>query len=210
MRQSQVSFFNHYGPTECTVNTTICRVAGSRPSLGGPIVNVRVYVVDLWEIRCRWGTGRDPCGWAGCGDGLPGTGGTRPRIGSCRIRSRPNPGHGCIARAIWRGIIRREAWSSSAGSTTKSRSGVSASSWAESSRCCCARTEWAQAVVECRADSTGDRRLVAYWVGEATEGDLRTSLKSKLPDYMVPSTWIGMERLPLSPMGNSRPTQAAV
>ncbi|MBZ4423384.1 amino acid adenylation domain-containing protein, partial [Myxococcus sp. RHSTA-1-4] len=39
--------FNVYGPTECTVDTTARAVRGaSRPSLGGPLANVRVYVLD--------------------------------------------------------------------------------------------------------------------------------------------------------------------
>ena len=39
--------YNLYGPTECTVDALACPVAGSdRPSLGRPLPNVRVYVLD--------------------------------------------------------------------------------------------------------------------------------------------------------------------
>jgi amino acid adenylation domain-containing protein/FkbM family methyltransferase len=41
------TFFNVYGPTECTVDVTACRVeAGARPSIGRPLANVRAYVLD--------------------------------------------------------------------------------------------------------------------------------------------------------------------
>ncbi|MFP2934911.1 AMP-binding protein, partial [Pyxidicoccus sp. 3LG] len=39
--------FNVYGPTECTVDTTAFHVRpGTRPTLGGPLANVQVYVLD--------------------------------------------------------------------------------------------------------------------------------------------------------------------
>ncbi|WP_164021881.1 non-ribosomal peptide synthetase, partial [Pyxidicoccus trucidator] len=40
--------FNVYGPTECTVDTTARAIHGTpgRPTLGGPLTNVRVYVLD--------------------------------------------------------------------------------------------------------------------------------------------------------------------
>ncbi|MEV4058194.1 amino acid adenylation domain-containing protein [Amycolatopsis sp. NPDC049688] len=43
---------NLYGPTECTVFTTFCRVAGREtPSIGGPIANTTVQVVDPHDLR---------------------------------------------------------------------------------------------------------------------------------------------------------------
>ena len=41
-------FFNMYGPTECTVDSTIGRVktSGERPTIGRPVTNARLYVLD--------------------------------------------------------------------------------------------------------------------------------------------------------------------
>jgi amino acid adenylation domain-containing protein len=52
-------------------------------------------------------------------------------------------------------------------------------------------------------DDTGDKQLVAYFVGrEKLEGEqLRNFLKSQLPDYMIPSAWVQLEALPLTPNG---------
>lgn len=62
-----------------------------------------------------------------------------------------------------------------------------------------------ECVVVDREDSLGDKHLVAYLValGEATPSvsELRSYLLEKLPDYMVPSRFVMMESLPLSPNG---------
>ncbi|MEK7325169.1 MAG: amino acid adenylation domain-containing protein, partial [Chloroflexota bacterium] len=41
-------FYNMYGPTECTVDTTICRAKSipGRPSIGRPIANTQHYILD--------------------------------------------------------------------------------------------------------------------------------------------------------------------
>lgn len=52
-------------------------------------------------------------------------------------------------------------------------------------------------------DASGEKRLVAYVVaGQAvTESDLRDYLKDKLPEYMVPSVIVLLDRLPLTAHG---------
>ena len=62
-----------------------------------------------------------------------------------------------------------------------------------------------QAIVIAREEKPGDKRLVAYIVarnGEtAVPALLRAALESKLPEYMVPSRFIVMDRLPLTANG---------
>jgi amino acid adenylation domain-containing protein len=52
-----------------------------------------------------------------------------------------------------------------------------------------------------REDESGDRRLVAYVVGEAEAEALRDRLRRSLPEYMVPSAFVFLEALPLTPNG---------
>ncbi|MER5424357.1 amino acid adenylation domain-containing protein [Streptosporangium roseum] len=67
------------------------------------------------------------------------------------------------------------------------------------------REDVTEAVVVVREDSPGDKRLVAYLTTPAeTDVDvteLRLALKQGLPDYMVPTAFVTLDTLPLSPNG---------
>lgn len=61
-----------------------------------------------------------------------------------------------------------------------------------------------QSVVIAREDSPGIKRLVAYLVGNKHENkieEIRYYLKQKLPPYMVPSAFVFLEEIPITPNG---------
>ena len=66
-----------------------------------------------------------------------------------------------------------------------------------------------ETVVVVQEDSLGEKRLVAYAVPSAAElvtsnelvSQLRNNLKERLPEYMVPSAFVLLEALPLTPSG---------
>jgi amino acid adenylation domain-containing protein/non-ribosomal peptide synthase protein (TIGR01720 family) len=60
-----------------------------------------------------------------------------------------------------------------------------------------------EVVVVAPEDQPGDRRLVAYYVGagEVAGSELRAFLGQRLPEYMVPSAFVVLPAMPLSPNG---------
>ncbi|MDI2591032.1 amino acid adenylation domain-containing protein [Pseudomonas sp. 681] len=59
-----------------------------------------------------------------------------------------------------------------------------------------------EAVVVAREDVPGDKRLIAYYTGDAQGIEaLREHLRHHLPEYMVPAVLMHLDALPLSPNG---------
>jgi acyl carrier protein len=63
-----------------------------------------------------------------------------------------------------------------------------------------------EAVAVAREDTAGDKRLVVYVVPaapqpELSSHELRNYLSKSLPDYLIPSSFVMLERLPLTPSG---------
>jgi acyl carrier protein len=62
-----------------------------------------------------------------------------------------------------------------------------------------------ETVVEVRGEEQGERRLVAYLVAEGERaisvGELRSYLQERLLEYMVPASYVWLERLPLTSNG---------
>ncbi|HLL47433.1 MAG TPA: amino acid adenylation domain-containing protein, partial [Longimicrobiaceae bacterium] len=58
-----------------------------------------------------------------------------------------------------------------------------------------------ECVVVAREDRPGDRRLVAYVVGDVETCALRAHVRRTLPEYMVPTAFVFVDALPLTPNG---------
>jgi acyl carrier protein len=62
-----------------------------------------------------------------------------------------------------------------------------------------------QGVVAVREERPGDTRLVAYYVSKPDRDivttELRSHLRAKLPDYMIPQHFVELELMPLTPAG---------
>ncbi|PYP88079.1 MAG: non-ribosomal peptide synthetase [Blastocatellia bacterium AA13] len=62
-----------------------------------------------------------------------------------------------------------------------------------------------QAVVAVRENADGSKALVGYLVPTSeqapTSGEIRTFLKERLPDYMVPARFVTLDQVPLTPNG---------
>ncbi|HEU4559344.1 MAG TPA: amino acid adenylation domain-containing protein, partial [Longimicrobium sp.] len=58
-----------------------------------------------------------------------------------------------------------------------------------------------EARVVVREDVPGDRRLVAYVVGQVEAEEVRAYLRGSLPEYMLPAAFVFLAALPLTPNG---------
>ncbi|MBB4636050.1 non-ribosomal peptide synthetase [Longimicrobium terrae] len=197
---------NGYGPTEATVCTTLHDYVpgGSAvPPIGRPVANVRVYLLDA-------AGGPVPLGTAGelyIGGATVGRGYWR-RAALTAERFVPDPfGAEPGARLYRTGDLAR--WNAEGELEFAGR--VDAQVKVRSFRVELGEIETRllehpavrEAVVLVREDTPGDKRLVAYVVGdEAAAADvLRAHVSSALPDYMVPAAYVRLERFPITPNG---------
>ncbi|WP_020524170.1 non-ribosomal peptide synthetase/MFS transporter [Catelliglobosispora koreensis] len=199
---------NLYGPTEAAIDVTSWECAPSALAgltsvpIGQPISNLRTYVLDAQLRPVPVGVSGELCiGGVGLARGYLG----RPGLTAERFVPDPfTPGArlyrtGDLVR--WRGAenggvieflgridhqVKLRGLRIELGeieSALRDQDGVS------------------DAVVLVREDTPGDKRLVAYIVGAATATELKAALKTRLPDYMVPATFVTLDALPLGPNG---------
>ncbi|MEV4053511.1 non-ribosomal peptide synthase/polyketide synthase [Amycolatopsis sp. NPDC049688] len=193
-----VTAFNLYGPTECTVDATLCRIGETpRETIGRPLGNVQAYVLD---DRLR----PAPIGVPGelhlAGVQLARGYLNRPGLTADRFRANPfgPPGSRMYAtgdRARWTAEGRLE-YLGRADDQVKIRGFRIEPGEVEAALR--ALPEVADTVVVAR-----DGRLVAYVVpGSAADPlRLRTALKETLPEHLVPSVFVPLDRLPLATSG---------
>ncbi|HWG97931.1 MAG TPA: amino acid adenylation domain-containing protein, partial [Pilimelia sp.] len=196
---------NLYGPTECTVDAVSCRVTGDRAVIGRPLRNVRAYVLDA---RLR----PVPVGVPGelylAGDQVARGYLGRSGLTAQRFLANPFDGPGermyrTGDRARWTGDGQLE-FLGRADEQVKIRGFRIEPGEVETALV--GHADVAAAVVVARPAADGRDRLVAYLVpapGRAVPDAvaLRSWLKERLPEYMVPSAFVPLDAVPLTTTG---------
>ncbi|MFL5381523.1 MAG: amino acid adenylation domain-containing protein, partial [Longimicrobiaceae bacterium] len=197
--------YHEYGPTETTVAATVrsCGAEGEAPgaSIGGPISNTRVYLLDARGEPVPVGVaGELYVGGAGVARGYLG----RPELTAERFvpdAFGAEPG----ARLYRTGDLGRWLADGTIEFLGRVDTQVKVRGYriepGEIEARLLEREGVSEAVVVAREDEAGTRRLVAYVVGDVEAGVLREHLRRELPDYMVPAAFVPLERLPLTPSG---------
>jgi amino acid adenylation domain-containing protein/thioester reductase-like protein len=199
------AFFNVYGPTECTVDSTVAELTPDvSPHIGRPMQNRRVTILDQGGKLLPPGViGELYIGGAGIGRGyLNQPGLTAERFVPDTFNSDP------LARLYKTGDLARWRADGTIEYVGRNDHQVKIRGFRielGEIEAQILQQGFAAAAVLAREDSPGDPRLVAYVVpseDRAISGEeLRTSLKLILPDYMVPSAVVVLDSLPLTPSG---------
>jgi amino acid adenylation domain-containing protein len=207
--ETAARLLNVYGPTETTVWSAAHEIAeaGLTVPIGRPIAGTRVYVLDARMQPVPPGVaGELLIGGAGVARGYLG----RPELTAATFV--PDPFSGAAGARLYRtGDLAR--WRADgvleflgrADRQVKVRGHRIEPGEVESALD--AHPEVRESVV-LADEGGGDGRLVAYFVPRAADGalaaaELRRHLAERLPEYMVPSLFVPLEHVPLTPNGKT-------
>ncbi|MCB0183913.1 MAG: amino acid adenylation domain-containing protein, partial [Caldilineaceae bacterium] len=199
---SNRTLFNAYGPTEATICATVMRCdetigAYASPPIGRPLRNVQVFILDQSLQPVAIGLTGELCiGGIQLARGYL----NRPDLTAERFINHPTLGRlyktGDLCRWLPDGNIeflgRLDLQVKIRGFRIE---------LGEIESALLAQTGVREAAVLAREDVPGNKRLVAYVVGEAEPDTLRQQLAQRLPDYMVPAAFVQLDVLPLTPNG---------
>jgi amino acid adenylation domain-containing protein len=195
--------WNAWGPTETTVVATTAQLAdGDTVTVGTPLPNVRVYVTDQrGRIQPLGVPGEIVVGGAGVARGYL----NQPDDFAGRFGADSFHSGGRIYRTGDRGRLLPDGRIQHLGrcdDQLKIRGYRIEPGEVESTLCehpdveCCA--------VVAREALNGEQQLVAYLVGEAerpSSAQIRDWLRRRLPEYLVPSAFVHVSSLPVTPSG---------
>jgi amino acid adenylation domain-containing protein len=190
--------WNFYGPTECTVDSVVARVRGARPVIGRPLPGTRVYVLDEWLRPVPVGVpGLLYVAGAQVARGYWG----RPALTAERFVADP---FGPAGERMYRtGDLVR--WTSEGALDFLGRADDQVKIRGfriEPDEIAAVLAE--SPLVYQAAVIVRDDRLIAYLVpaGDPPDpGELRRHAMTKLPEFMIPSAFVTVEALPMTPNG---------
>jgi amino acid adenylation domain-containing protein len=201
---------NHYGPTESHVVTALTMSGDPKhwpvlPSIGRPISNSQIYVLDeRWQPVPIGVIGEIYIGGAGLARGYF----ARPELTAQRFVSSPFSAD-LQTRLYKTGDVGRWRPDGMLEYLGRNDDQVKIRGYrielGEIEAQLALHDQVKEAVVIAREDAPGEKRLVAYITQRNQDTpsveSLRSYLKTSLPDHMVPSAFVILECLPVTPSG---------
>lgn len=199
---TKAKIYNLYGPTETTVWSSLSDLTESKSiNIGKPIANTQIYIVDKYYNAQPVGIPGELCI---AGDGLARGYLNKPELtdekfvlnpfieGKKMYRTGdvakwlPNGELDCMGRLD--NQVKVRGFRIELGEIEEKLMGHSLVK---------------NAAVVVRTDENSEKYLCAYYTGELelTTAELRGSLSKDLPDYMIPSYFMYMDKMPLTPNG---------
>ncbi|HEX3251444.1 MAG TPA: amino acid adenylation domain-containing protein [Pyrinomonadaceae bacterium] len=210
-QRNACQILNHYGPTETTVGSLTYTVgetesvSGATVPIGRPIANTQIYVLDdYFEPVPPGSTGELYIGGAGLAQGY-----LQQPVQTAE-RFLPDPfSKEAGARLYKTGDLVRYLLDGNVEFIGRVDQQVKLRGFrielGEIEAALTSHASVRATVVVVRQDDSGNKHLVAYVVWQAqtmlSNTELRSFLKERLPDYMVPQTFVALKSLPLTPNG---------
>ncbi|ARK45032.1 non-ribosomal peptide synthetase [Burkholderia pseudomallei] len=219
---SSRTYYNVYGPTECTVDATLARITAEHaPHIGGPLANVRAYVLNERLSPAPVGVrGELYIGGAGVARGYL----NRPELTRERFIDDPFVAGGRLYRtgdlARWRTDgsleylgrndfqVKIRGFRIELGEIEAQLAKVAGVRevvvLARDSAAAVHDSATENAAPDAPSPETAtapEKRLVAYYTGDADVAALRAQAAQHLPSYMVPSAYVRLDAWPLTPNG---------
>jgi non-ribosomal peptide synthetase component F len=200
-------FFNAYGPTEATIwsSASRCVKGNDKPSIGRPIFNTRIYLLDEDMKPVPVGvTGQLFISGIGLARGYLNLADTTAE------KFIPDPFSEEPGRRMYKsGDLARYEPDGNIMFVGRADDQVKIRGFRiETGEIEAALKEFnevSDAAVVVRKSANGDQTLAAYVVPapnhQPDEGELRNFLKQRLPEYMLPAMFLTLEALPLMPSG---------
>ncbi|WP_371524661.1 amino acid adenylation domain-containing protein [Streptomyces sp. NBC_01283] len=207
---SGVELWNMYGPSETTIYSLGTRIVDETITIGGPIANTEVHILDPEGRPVPSGVPGELCiGGSGLARGYI----NRPELTAQQFVRNPFPSD--LADRLYRtGDLVRRRVDGTIDYLGRLDHQVKLRGYrielGEIESVLMRQDQVKDSVVVVREDQPGNQRLVAYAVPAASAGAddelrrrLRSALAGKLPDYMVPSAFVFLDALPLTPSGKT-------
>jgi amino acid adenylation domain-containing protein len=207
----QTRLYNEYGPTEATVGCCVLEVEEAEArgagavAIGRPIANTRLYILDEEGQPLGVGVrGELYVGGLGLARGYLGRGDLTAE------RFVPDALSGCAGARLYRtGDLARYRASGVIECLGRADHQVKLRGYrielGEIEAALGQHSAVTESIVLVKETESGDQRLVAYVVGTSDQqleaNTLRSFLKAKLADYMVPSAFFVLGKLPLTSNG---------
>ncbi|MEP7010527.1 MAG: amino acid adenylation domain-containing protein [Acidobacteriota bacterium] len=199
--------WNMYGPTETAVYSVIFDLAKGvgAPPIGRPVANTRCQVLSPASHRMPIGVPGELC--------IAGEGVARGYLGRADLtaeRFLPDPFSPRLGERMYRtGDLARRRHDGEIEYLGRIDRQVKIRGYrielGEIQERLRSHPEVRDAVVVAQADETGEKRLVAYFIGVTDQpidgGDLAAFLREDLPEFMVPAFFVPLESFPLTPNG---------
>ncbi|MGZ9260406.1 MAG: non-ribosomal peptide synthetase, partial [Candidatus Binatia bacterium] len=199
--------YDLYGPSETTTYSTYAlRTAGGLQTIGRPIANTQVYILDLDMNPVPIGVvGELHIG----GDGLARGYLDRPELTAEKFHASPLISNGSAARLYKTGDRARYLPDGNIEFLGRIDNQVKIRGYrielGEIEAVLDQHRAVQSSMVVVREDVPEDKRLVGYVVARSKglfdAAEVRNYLKQKLPEYMIPSAFVRLDELPLTPNG---------